>query len=183
MYEIKKFPHDDDVMKYNYEYHRYELTENALLQELGINFNNIPSQSPLDANPSARAKRFIREVSGDLYNYLLSDVQNPGWLRFELACVPELRSVIKEFLLAQAQYEIDNGRLCGLSGIDAYKGKLFSQKDIADAEIELNIKTHAETIIEPSIGRTIKTACFFGSCPPPFAVPDPNDDTKVIAIY
>ena len=175
MQEIKKYPYDDDIMKYNYEYHRYELTENALLQELGIDFKNIPPQSPFDANPSARARRVCREAAGDLYTYLLSGIQNPGWQRYELATNPGLRSLIKEFLLAQTQYEIDNGRLCGLSGIDAFKGKLFSQKDIAEAEIEPNIRQHAETIPEDCIGgRVLKTACRFGYYAPPFTDPQGN---------
>lgn len=181
MQEIKKYPYDDDFLRYDYEEHRYVLTEKALLVKMGINFNNMPAD-PLNINPSDRARLFCEEVSEEVYLYILSESANSAWLQWELATIPALRDVVKAMLLAQAKYDIKNGHLDTYSGIDAYKGKIVDRKDIQAASIAPNVEQMAYAI-QPSIGRCLKTAVYFGATPPPFAVPDPDDDTKVIALY
>lgn len=174
MEEINKYPRNDNLMQYDYNRHRYFLTENVLLTELGINFNDVPAG--MDANPSDRAIRFSKEVSDEVYRYLYKDCMNTGWLRFELATIPELREVIFEMLLAQARYNAKNGFLDDFSGIDIYKGKSFSRKDIEEVHIALSVEEHGETI-QPCLGRCLKYAGYFGATPPPY------NDKEGNAIY
>lgn len=171
MNENIKFPYDDAYLKYNYMRHRYELTEQAVFEELGLNFKEFSDMETLDANPSTMGNRALKEVSTILYTYLLEDTMNPDWLRYELATVPELRSVIMEMLLAQAGYMLDNGNIATFSGLDIYNGKAMERYKIKEAIIAPSVVAMAERI-QPSLGRSLKYAGCFGGCAPRFNNPD-----------
>ena len=153
-------------MTYDYKHHRYVLTDQALLEELGISFANLPES--MDANPSTRAQRFCKTVSANVYRYITKESLNKGWLLYEMATVPDLRDVIYQMLLDQAIYNFKSGFIEEYSGIDVFQGSAIDGAKIEDAKIASNVKNEAEVVIQPCLGRTLKYAGVFGFAPPPF---------------
>lgn len=165
MENSRKFPYDDGYMKYNYMRHRYELTEAAAFNELGLNFKEFSDMETMDGNPSTLGARALKEVSAVLYSYLLEDCMNPEWLMYELATLPELRHVISEMLLSQTAYMMSNGNISTFSGLDIYKGSALERRRIKEAIIAPMVQNAAERI-QPCLGRSLKYAgCFGGRAP------------------
>ena len=152
-------------MTYDYKRHRYYLTEGEIYRELGINFGLIPAGT--DANPSTMAERFIKKSADDVYRYLYADVFNPKWTEFELACVPALRSVVYDMLLAQAEYNAENGFIETYSGLNIYEGKAMDLGQILERRISPTVKDLAFQM-QHSIGRCLKYAGTYGAVPPSF---------------
>lgn len=161
------YPYSDNYMTYNYQSHRYELTEKAVYDELGVNFKDFSDMETTDANPSTIGIRILKKVSRLVYSYLLENCQNAGWLVYELAVVQQLRSVILEMLLAQAEYQFTNGDISNFSGVDIYKGQTMEQYKLKEATIAPLVRTIAERI-QPCLGRSLKFAGSFGYCQPPY---------------
>ena len=158
-------PFSDENLKYDYNRHRYYLTNDVIYKELGINFGLIPAGT--DANPSTIAERFIRKSGDDVYRYLYADIFNPGWTEFELACVPELRKVVFEMLLAQAEYNYENGFLETYSGIDIYKSTAMDKEKIRERRISMTVEDIAFQM-QSSIGRCLKYAGTYGAAQPSY---------------
>ena len=163
--EPLKYPNSDNILVYDYNRHRYVLTDDAIYTYLGINFGEIPAG--MDSNPSSLAQRWANRVSDQVYRFLTKDSLNAPWLLFELATVPQLRDVVKEMLLDQAHYMAETGDVSSLSGIDAYKGVIAKREDINAARVSYGVEDIAYQI-QPCIGRCLKYAGYFGECPPPY---------------
>lgn len=118
-----KFPYDDEVMRYDYNAHRYLLTEQGVLTELGENLNLILNATA-DANPSTLAERILKRVSQTVYMYLYRDTANEQWLEYILAKHPPLRERVKEMLQAQLLYMLMNGDLGLYSGVNVAKAQV-----------------------------------------------------------
>lgn len=158
-------PYSDELMTYDFTTHKYYLTENAVYVELGINFGLIPNGN--DANPSTMAQRFIKKVTNNVYRYLFADIYNAPWTEFELACVADLRSVIYQMLLAQAEYNANSGFSETFNGVDIYKGYSLDRSKLKEAQIspvveELSFQG------QRSIGRCLKYAGAYGGTPPSY---------------
>lgn len=119
----RKYPCDDQIMEYDRNTHRYVLTKNGVLSELGENLDLILNATG-DASPSTLAKRFLRRVSQVVYMYLYHDSLNPEWLEYILATYPPLRSSVMEMLQAQTLYMLMNGDLGIMSGVNLAKGQV-----------------------------------------------------------
>lgn len=171
--EVIKFPHDDNIMTYDYLRHRYVLTEDAIYTYLGVNFGTLPEG--MDANPSSLAQRWAQRVSDQVYRFLTKDSPNAALIIYELATVPELRPVVQEMLLDQAAYMAETGDVANLSGIDAFKGKLLNREDVSAARVSYGVEDIAYQI-QPSIGRCLKYVGLELAryCAPPFTDKDGN---------
>lgn len=117
----RKYPLDGEDMIYDYNAHRYVLTENCVLRELGENLELILNATA-DASPSTLAARFLRRVSQVVYSYLYRYTQSEAWLEYILATYPPLRARVKEMLQAQTLYMLMNGDLGLMSGVNVAKG-------------------------------------------------------------
>ena len=158
-------PFSDETMTYDYKRHRYYLTEAEIYTELGVNFGLVPAG--MDANPSTMAARFIKKSADDVYRYLYADIFNTRWTEFELACVPELRPVIHEMLLAQAEYNAENGFIETYSGLDIYQGKSMERYRLNELRISPVVEDLAFQM-QPSIGRCLKYAGTYGAVAPSY---------------
>ena len=147
-----KYPHNDDYMTYDFASHRYYLTDKAIFEELGINFGELPDS--LDANPSTLQQRFIKNVTNTVYRYLYKCIYDKRNQEYVLATVEELRPIVKEMLLAQAEYEAQNGKIHNYSGIDIYKGNHTPRYAIKEAIISPVVEELSDQFI-PSIGRSL----------------------------
>ena len=119
---LPKFPHDDEIMKYDYQSHRYVLTSSGVLSQLGEDLDVILNSTG-DANPSTLADRVLRRVSQMVYMYLYRDTANEQWLEYILAKYPPLRDTVKEMLQAQLLYMLMNGDIGLMSGVNVAKGQ------------------------------------------------------------
>ena len=122
MNEQQKYPYDDEIMKYDYNAHRYVLTEQGVLTELGENLDLILNASG-DANPSTLAKRFLNRVSQVVYSSLYRNTQSEEFIEYILATYPPLRSRVKDMLQAQTLYMLMNGDIGLMSGVNVAKGQ------------------------------------------------------------
>lgn len=117
----RKYPCDDQIMEYDLNTHRYVLTKNGVLSELGENLDLILNATG-DAEPSTLAARFLRRVSQVVYSYLYRYTQSEAWLEYILATYPPLRARVKEMLQAQTLYMLANGDIGLMSGVNVAKG-------------------------------------------------------------
>lgn len=162
--ENQQYPHDDQVMTYDYEAHRYVLTEQGVLTELGENLELILNATG-DANPSTLAARFLKRVSQTVYMYLYRDTANEARIEYLLAKHSPLRSRVKEMLQAQLLYMLNNGDIGLYSGVNVAKGqamdlyKLRGRARIAPEVEDLALQTI------PGLGYCLKYTGFLPPVP------------------
>lgn len=118
------FPYDDEIMKYDYSAHRYVLTVDGVLHELGTDLKQRLNPGD-DANPSALAARFLAQVSRVVYNAIYKYTQDEAVMEYLLAVYPPLRARIKEMLQAQLLYMLVNNDLGLFSGVNVAKGTVM----------------------------------------------------------
>ena len=154
-----KFPCDDEIMRYDYNTHRYVLTEKGVLFELGENLDVILNTTG-DANPSTLAERILKRVSQTVYHYLYRDTVNEQWLEYILATYPPLRERVKEMLQAQLLYMLMNGDLGLYSGVNVAKGQVMDMEALRGrARIAPEVEDLALQII-PGLGYCLKYVGF-----------------------
>jgi hypothetical protein len=91
---INNYPYSDEYMTYDYENHRYMLTEKAILDELGINL------SERSKNEAAK-KAFLRLASNQIYNFIHSHNVNNVLQDYIIAKTAKGRKIIKEAMTSQ----------------------------------------------------------------------------------
>lgn len=165
MQTIEKFPHNDEILQYDYNRHRYMLTQDALYKYVGIDFNELPDEP--GKLPGDKAFIWANKSAEEVYRFLQKNNYNPQWLMWELATVPELREVVKDLLIAQAEYNKTSGFIDHFSGIDVFRGKAIDRKDIHESCISPAIEDIAMTL-QPCIGRALCCAVPFGGRVPPY---------------
>lgn len=149
------FPVSDNYMVYDYETHRYVLTEKGVLSELGENLQVILDTGG-DANPSTLVNRFLKKISQTVYLYLYRDSMNPDWTEYILATYPALRPWIKEMLLAQTLYTLENGFVNDYSGVNIAKGHTIDIEWLRGrAKIADEVEEIANRFI-PGLGYSLK---------------------------
>ncbi|MCH5165645.1 MAG: hypothetical protein J1G01_04520 [Clostridiales bacterium] len=152
---LSRFPYDDEIMKYDYNAHRYVLTEQGVLTELGENLGIILNATG-DANSSTLAERILKRVSHTVYMYLFRDSQGEAWLEYILAKHPPLRDRVKEMLQAQLLYMLMNGDIGLYSGVNVAKGQIMDIDKLRDrARIAPEVEDIALQTI-PGLGYCLK---------------------------
>lgn len=164
MNNTQHYPFDDGSMIYDYNVHRYILTESGVETELGEDLKLILNATG-DANPSSLAERFLRRVSQTVYMYIYRDSANEEWLEYILAVHPSLRAVVKEMLQAQLMYMLMNGDIGLFSGVNVAKGQLMDINALRDrARIAPEVEDLALRTI-PQLGYCLKYAGFLPNVP------------------
>lgn len=160
----QKFPYDDEIMRYDYNTHRYVLTEQGVLTELGENLDTILNATA-DANPSTLAQRILKRVSDTVYRYIYRDTMNEEWLEYILATYPPLREIVKEMLQAQLLYMLMNGDIGLYSGVNIAKGQIMDiDKLRGRARIANDVEDLALQSI-PGLGYCLKYVGFLPRVP------------------
>lgn len=161
---LQKFPRDDEIMKYDYTMHRYVLTEQGVLTELGENLDVILNATG-DADSSTLAQRILKRVSQTVYMYIYRDTANEEWLEYILATYPPLRNRVKEMLQAQLLYMLMNGDLGLYSGVNVAKGQIMDIDKLRDrARVAPEVEDLALQTI-PELGYCLKYVGFLPSVP------------------
>lgn len=129
-------PLNDEYMIYDYRKHRYMLTENAVLELLGENLNDLT-----DGNVTLKNK-LLMDASADVYGYIYEDSRSSDYLERIMALDEDLRPTIQDMLLAQLEYTLYNGKLSLYAGINLAKQ---SALDISRIRNESKV---AETVVQ-----------------------------------
>lgn len=152
---MQTYPFNDESMFYDYNTHRYYLTEKCALDELGINLALILNGEG-DANSSTLPQRLLRKVSDSVYNWIYADSMNHEWLEFIMAFYAPLRDTVKEMLKAQLEYVLTNGFVNDYSGVNISKGQTV---DINWLRGRVKIADEVEMIANrfiPGLGYSLK---------------------------
>lgn len=154
---ICKFPYDDDTMVYDYTTHSYRLTENYVLQEAGIVLSEILNPYGA-ANPSMAAQRFLKKSARSVYRYILQDCWSPQYIEFIMATDGRLRDRIREMLFAQFEYNVKNGFIEDLSGVNVAKGHTIDKDYLRDGvQVSQTVEQLANELL-PYYGFSLKYA-------------------------
>lgn len=155
------YPQDDEIMTYDYNVHRYVLTERGVERELGENLDLILNTAG-DANPSTLAERILKRVSQTVYRYIYRDTQGEAWLEYILAKHPPLRDRIKEMLQAQLMYMLENGDISLYSGVNFARGQIMDVNALRDrAVVAPDVEYLANETVE-GLGYSLK---YLGALP------------------
>lgn len=90
----------DDYMYYNIRKHRYILTNEALVEEYGIDLYGVLNPEG-DANPDTLPDRFLNRVSKEVYEYIYSWSSDRDATEY-LISDEQYRSTIEEAMLELA---------------------------------------------------------------------------------
>lgn len=126
-----KYPFDDEIMKYDYEGHRYVLDANGVLAAIGINLDTALNAAA-DRN-AFTVRNFLEEITDSVYEYIYEDSSNAEFLEWQLAINPGLRPIVKKMLLAQVKYTLDNNFTDAFSGVNIVKGTAMKLRDLRGA--------------------------------------------------
>ena len=149
------YPHDDQIMQYDYENHRYILTEKGVLLQLGINLDDVFNKTG-DANPSTLVERILKRISQSVYLWIYESSMNPDWLEFLLAVYPPMRNKIREMLQAQLLYVLKNNFISDYAGINIAKGHVMDIEQLRGcAKVAAEVEAIANRPI-PGVGYSLK---------------------------
>ena len=99
---VKTYPYTDENMEYDYDNHRYVLTDKCVLDEL-----NIDLIMRLNTRGSAvqqlQPKKFLKRVSAIVYTQIYRHNINNEVQEYILAKAPSARQIIKEAMLNQVE--------------------------------------------------------------------------------
>jgi hypothetical protein len=126
---MQNYPYSDKDMVYDYDKHRYILTEECVLRECRINLaaELRPTQSN---NPADEVNAFLDEVSFEVYNFVFSHAFSKDVAEYRCAKNPGLRTPIKEAMLKQVRYKYVNGAIGDEAGINFQNGTAMRLDDI-----------------------------------------------------
>ena len=136
------YPYNDDVMVYDYDKHRYFLTEKGVLSELGINLSLKLKSDSSDVNV---VSRFLRKVTNAVYKYIFEDSSSVEWQEYIMAVSPYARPIVEEMLLEQCEYALDNNFIEDFSGVNIAKGSAMKLSDLrGEAKVADRVVTLAQ---------------------------------------
>lgn len=127
------YPYDDEYLVYDYDEHRYILTEKAVLDK-----NNISLIERLNfggaVNQAVQPQVFLDEISDVVYGEIYDYSSQPAIQEKQIAKCPSARRRIMKAMLKQVDYVLVNGLLAQYSGVDVRKGTKspdFSERVLA----------------------------------------------------
>lgn len=115
------YPYNDEYLKYDYENHKYILTEKACLDKLNINLGELLNLGG-SANQEREINNFLEEISDFIYSQIYDYSSQWQIQEYQIAKCPSARDVIMKAMLKQIDYARLNGALYQYSGVDVKKG-------------------------------------------------------------
>lgn len=118
------YPYSNNDMKYDYATHRYTLTPECVLRELGLDLGTEANVAG-NANPSAFALQALNKISRQVYNYIYETASDTAEWEKLLAVTPSVRDKLKRMMLAQLEYVSNAGYAPNTSGINRTTGQMM----------------------------------------------------------
>ncbi|AWW06099.1 MAG: hypothetical protein [Caudoviricetes sp.] len=103
-------PYSDDYLYYDEKTNHYELTEKALVENVGLNIRARMSETAI-VNPEVAIKSFNRTISDMIYQFIHSHSIDNRAQDVLISTVPELRQIIQKAMEYQAVYVANVGNL------------------------------------------------------------------------
>lgn len=103
-------PYSDDYLFYNKQNGHYELTEKALIENVGVNLRERMAEGAL-VNPEVAIKSFCRTISDMIYQFIHEHNVDNRRQDCLIAAVAELRQIIQRAMELQAVYVLNVGNL------------------------------------------------------------------------
>ena len=118
------YPFSDENMEYDYDNHRYVLTEKCVLDELNIDLlTRLNTRG--HAVQQVQPKKFLKRVSDIVYTQIYKYNINNDVQEYVLAKAPSARAIIKEAMLNQVEFLLLNGDVSRYAGIDVKNAKVI----------------------------------------------------------
>jgi hypothetical protein len=130
-------PYSDTSMTYDYDNHRYVLTENFVRDsgiDLSLHLNTEQYAVPSKA-PGIFLDRISQLVYGNIYNY----GRERETKEFLLACDEKLRPAIRDAMLERIRYMASSGDLSVKSGALIQHGTRIEVEDLISSPQEKDI--------------------------------------------
>lgn len=126
---MQQYPYSDNDMVYDYDKHRYILTNDCVKRELNLNLEAELNKEGT-SNPANEVNAFLDEISFQVYNYIYSHAQNQKVAEYRCAKNPGLRTSLKDAMVKQVKYVYINGDIANESGIDFARGSAMRLEDM-----------------------------------------------------
>lgn len=120
------YPYDDDYMRYDYNTHRYVLTEKDVLDNLNINLSEVLDVTG-SANRQSMVNKFLRYISNLVYREIYKVNMQKFIIEYILAKCPSAREQLKQAMEEQIEYFMFNGDISVYSGVDFKKNTIAPQ--------------------------------------------------------
>lgn len=114
------YPYSDEFMTFDEETQRYVLTNEYVMQRLGVDLAGTANERGL-VNPQIAVKHLLEEVSDDIYNFIHLHNLNTAKQDMLIARIPSLRLIIQKAMGQQLLYS----RMNGFMAYSADKDKQF----------------------------------------------------------
>lgn len=114
------YPYSDNFMVFDELSKRYVLTNDYVMQRLGVDLAGTANERGL-VNPSTAVQHLLEEVSDDIYNFIHAHNANTEKQDLLIAHVPSLRLIIQKAMGQQLLYS----RMNGFMSYSADKDKQF----------------------------------------------------------
>lgn len=144
LWKADSFPYSSDDMTYSTETHRYTLTPEYVLKETGITLQQVLNPG-LMSQPQQVAQIFLEKISKSIYKYIYETNRENYKQEYLLAKLPTLRKIIREAMLQQVLYVLNNGDLAIYSGVNVKTGQIMDLRQLQQAGISPDAKRELDT--------------------------------------
>lgn len=149
-----KYPFTDSNMIYDYNKHRYILTQDCLMNELGVDISRFNDGT---INAQTVINSFLNTVSMQVYNYIYSCNNKPA-LTYLTAKMPSARQVLQDAMGQQALYLLQNGDLSKTANVNKY-----------DTWLDMTAKSIVDNTELKETGRPLSSVIPYCFCAPCYA--------------
>lgn len=111
------FPYSDEVLKYNYDAHRYILTADGVKKRIGVDLN-VVVKSAFIPDKTTAVNQFLDDVSDEIYAYVYSYNIDNNYQEYLMAKSPQARENLEQAMLRQIQYILTNGKIDDYIGMN-----------------------------------------------------------------
>lgn len=137
------YPYNDENMIYDYEEHRYILTEDCVLRELNIDLSQRLNTKG-SASKQDLPKQILNEVSISIYSEIYASSNQDELKEYLCAKCPSARKILKDAMKQQLLYLLTSGEVARYSGVNTKTGKVIDPKYLRGA---VTIDYKAERIL------------------------------------
>lgn len=127
-------PYSDDKMVYNFEAHRYVLTEEYCSNQLNVNIAEVLNTAGV-ADIANAPERFLDRISRIIYSYIYSINAFKYETERKIAQTEQCRKPLMNAMGEQVLYTLNNGDFTAIAGVNAQTGATLDKKALRGAEI------------------------------------------------
>ena len=122
-------PYEDEKMEYDIENHRYVLKGSYFEEQTGIKLSDILEQG-FSQHPEKLERQLLIQISDEIYNWVFEHNANNELQAEVMAFSQDFRKNLVRALVAQVQYEIQNGSLINFANVNLKTGRTGKVNDL-----------------------------------------------------